>query len=426
MKGPTMKQKWIPLKKKMPYICEHLFGNRTAREINNELYAKHLTTSKNYSGRKCKGGLAIYLWTYNFLYLEYNVKRRNVSYTIIMSKSKDEIIKELLKKNKKLEKENKDLHDTIEITREILKKYKKEPTNKDVKDAIKSLGIKARIRNVLRYLGIARSSYYYKDKTKNINARYITIWHLMTLFFRLSKYFKRLGRGKLLPILNAACKLLKIKEISDYELKRTRELFNIKAELVFKRKRPNDPKKTDVKIPNLVGKNWHSDFPGKLLFTDVTYVYNGEEWLYVSLILDGYDFNPIGFAVSKNNDADLIIASLKSIKINIDGAILHSDHGAVYSSLVYNEFCKKHNIRISMGRVGKSLDNYPIEHFWCFLKMMSLWHIPEKKRTVPSIEKEIKDFTSWFIGFFRFGEGNKKQVNNLYNLLTEKCPTFFA
>ena len=92
-----------------------------------------------------------------------------------MSKSKDEIIKELLKKNKKLEKENKDLHDTIEITREILKKYKKEPTNKDVKDAIKSLGIKARIRNVLRYLGIARSSYYYKDKTKNINARYITI-----------------------------------------------------------------------------------------------------------------------------------------------------------------------------------------------------------------------------------------------------------
>ena len=344
-----------------------------------------------------------------------------------MSKSKDDIIKELLKENKKLKKENKDLHDTVDISRELLKKYKKEPSKKDVKDAIKSLGIKVRIKNVLYYLGFARSTYYHKNKDKTSNPRYTLIKGLMEMLFKANIYFKRLGRNKLLPILNIICEMLQIKQISMFELRRTKEIFKINAELAFKKKCPySDPKNTNVKIPNLVKENWHSDEPGKLLFTDVTYLYDGEKWLYVSLILDGYDFNPIGFAVSDKNDINLIINSLKSIKINIDGAILHSDHGAVYSSLIYNEFCKKHNIKISMGRIGKSLDNYPIEHFWCFLKMMCLWHIPNNKRTVSNIEKEINEFNSWFINFFKFNKTNKIQVNNLYNLLNKICPIFSA
>ena len=148
--------------------------------------------------------------------------------------------------------------------------------------------------------------------------------------------------------------------------------------------------------------------------------------MYISTVIDGYDFRPIGWAISRNNDAELIMNSLKSIKINIDGAIIHSDHGAVYSSHDYYEYCKKHNLKISMSGIGKSLENYPIEHHWTFLKTMCLWHIPYENRTLANVRKELNNFYSWFANFFKFNTNNENSINYLYNQINKSCPTFYA
>ncbi|SYV97003.1 Integrase-recombinase protein, partial [Mycoplasmopsis edwardii] len=47
---------------------------------------------------------------------------------------------------------------------------------------------------------------------------------------------------------------------------------------------------------------------------------------------------------------------------------MHSDRGSAYSSIDYIDKIKSLNGKISMSRIGNSLDNREIEYFFRYLK----------------------------------------------------------
>ena len=57
------------------------------------------------------------------------------------------------------------------------------------------------------------------------------------------------------------------------------------------------------------------------------------------------------FKIGINNDAKLVVDTIKDIKPR-DNLIIHSDHGAQYSSYQQIQLSKKHKFKISMGRVS--------------------------------------------------------------------------
>ncbi|MBO6073470.1 hypothetical protein J6P59_07830 [bacterium] len=61
------------------------------------------------------------------------------------------------------------------------------------------------------------------------------------------------------------------------------------------------------------------------------------------------------------NDAKLIIDSFTAIKHKLAGSIVHTDHGADYTSKSYQSMLNQCHAIQSMSRVGNSLDNCDIE-----------------------------------------------------------------
>ncbi|MCA8850998.1 DDE-type integrase/transposase/recombinase, partial [Mycoplasmopsis bovis] len=71
--------------------------------------------------------------------------------------------------------------------------------------------------------------------------------------------------------------------------------------------------------------------------------------------------------LSLYNDNSLVIDNIK--KVNFPkNFVIHSDHGSQYSSKEYLQLIERLNGKVSMSRIGNSLDNREIEYFFSVLK----------------------------------------------------------
>ncbi|WP_232952598.1 DDE-type integrase/transposase/recombinase [Mycoplasmopsis bovis] len=79
----------------------------------------------------------------------------------------------------------------------------------------------------------------------------------------------------------------------------------------------------------------------------------------------------LGFNLSLYNDNSLVIDNIK--KVNFPkNFVIHSDHGSQYSSKEYLQLIERLNGKVSMSRIGNSLDNREIEYFFQYLKLKCL------------------------------------------------------
>jgi putative transposase len=97
--------------------------------------------------------------------------------------------------------------------------------------------------------------------------------------------------------------------------------------------------------------------------------------------------------VSKNNDENLVLRTI--IKMNRTNFILHSDHGAQYSSKLVQNKLRELNSITSMGRVGNSLDNREIEYFFGCLKGEYLKQLKTAKMDFEAVKKHVDFYINW-------------------------------
>ena len=97
-----------------------------------------------------------------------------------------------------------------------------------------------------------------------------------------------------------------------------------------------------------------------------------------------------------NNDVKLIIDSFDSIKNKTKNVIVHSDHGACYTSSVFTEMLKKHHWTQSMSRVGNALDNRVVEFWFSILKTELIYNLNTKKISFKELENEIANFINYY------------------------------
>lgn len=146
--------------------------------------------------------------------------------------------------------------------------------------------------------------------------------------------------------------------------------------------------------PDLIQRNFKSDKPFNKIYTDVTFIpINGklDKFGYLSVAIDGFNQEVVGYSFSKNNNTKLVMDTMEKLEKGIvesEEVIIHSDHGSQYSSIEYLDFILKNKIKQSMSRVGNSLDNRPAEYFFSILKEE---YIRESyKYTFEEIENMIK------------------------------------
>ena len=78
-----------------------------------------------------------------------------------------------------------------------------------------------------------------------------------------------------------------------------------------------------------------------------------------------------GYALADHMRVSLVIDALAhahGVRGSLDGAIFLSDHGSVYTSQTFRNYCSSLGVRQSMGAVGTSADNALAESFNATLK----------------------------------------------------------
>ncbi|WP_411792532.1 IS3 family transposase [Corynebacterium macginleyi] len=125
-------------------------------------------------------------------------------------------------------------------------------------------------------------------------------------------------------------------------------------------------------MPDLVGRKFTAGEPNRVYVGDITYLpCKGGKNMYLATVIDTYSRKLAGYALADHMRVSLVIDALAhahGVRGSLDGAIFHSDHGSVYTSQAFRNYCSSLGVRQSMGAVGTSADNALAESFNATLK----------------------------------------------------------
>jgi putative transposase len=124
--------------------------------------------------------------------------------------------------------------------------------------------------------------------------------------------------------------------------------------------------------PNIVNRDFHATAMNQKWTSDITYVYTGEGWLYVAVIIDLYSRAVIGWSMNERMTQSFVCDALmmalwrRGFPKNV---ILHSDRGSQYCSHQYQGLMQQYSLISSMSRKANCWDNAPAESFFHTLKV---------------------------------------------------------
>lgn len=261
---------------------------------------------------------------------------------------------------------NKDIKESLKYSTKLSKKE----VVKLIEDSFTS---KDRI-NISCDIGISRSSYYdilrnddYGLYEESINNKLIedyknikkvldsdpypmgkrTVYMKMDLICGFHYSIRKIS--KLMRLNGSSCKI----RCSRQSIKENRELI-----------------KRNTK-PNILNRRFRLALPNQVKLTDVTYLKYGDNQIaYKSTIKDSVTGKIDACVVSDSNDLKLVLDTINQLdKVSyIDGALFHSDQGALYLNDCFQEKIKEKNLIQSMSKRGNSQDNASMESLFGHFK----------------------------------------------------------
>jgi transposase InsO family protein len=141
---------------------------------------------------------------------------------------------------------------------------------------------------------------------------------------------------------------------------------------IIRRKRPNYVKsKPEITAENILNRNFTAQKLNEKWLTDVTeFKYGNGEKLYLSAILDLKDKSIISYVIGRSNNNNLVFDTFDAAiqKYPDVKPLFHSDRGFQYTSKMFKARLDRAGMLQSMSRVGRCIDNGPMEAFWGTLK----------------------------------------------------------
>ncbi len=175
---------------------------------------------------------------------------------------------------------------------------------------------------------------------------------------------------------------------------------------VIRRKKKKYVKSTPEQIvENLLNREFTAEKSNEKWVTDVTEMKYGQgQKAYLSAILDLHDKSIVAYVLGHSNNNSLVFTTLDLALKAAPGTspMLHSDRGFQYTSWGFKRRLEAHGMTQSMSRVGKCIDNGPMEAFWGTLK--SEKYYLHKYQTFEALKKDIEDY----IHFYNYERLQKK------------------
>ncbi len=160
-------------------------------------------------------------------------------------------------------------------------------------------------------------------------------------------------------------------KVNKKRIARLMRVNNIKAK-TKRRFRVTTIENTKAKASeNILNKNFTSERENHIWTSDITYLWTQEGWLYLAVVMDVYSRKIVGWSLSINLSAELVLKALKMALLHRnppEGIIFHSDRGSQYTSIQLRQLLKSCKITQSMSSTGNCYDNAITESFFHTLK----------------------------------------------------------
>lgn len=151
---------------------------------------------------------------------------------------------------------------------------------------------------------------------------------------------------------------------------------------------------------NHLNRDFRAEAPNEKWLTDVTEFkyYEGTETqkIYLSAILDLYDRRIVAYKISEHNDLALAFQTFdEAINKEPDAhPLFHSDRGFQYTHKLFCNRLEKAGMLQSMSRVGRCIDNGPMEGFWGIIKREKYYR--RKFTSCSSLVEMIHDYIEYY------------------------------
>lgn len=179
-------------------------------------------------------------------------------------------------------------------------------------------------------------------------------------------------------------------------------------------------------VKNIVNRQFNTGIPGKVLLTDITYLYySSGKCAYLSTIKDGCTRQIPAYSLSNNMTVNLVTDTIHILKnnscyeINAE-ALVHSDQGTQYTSSGFQNLLKEEGFQQSMSRAGNCWDNAPQESF--FGHMKDEIHL-DQCQTFEELKEEIDSYIDYYNNYRYQWELKQMTPNEYYEYMqTGKFP----
>ena len=126
-----------------------------------------------------------------------------------------------------------------------------------------------------------------------------------------------------------------------------------------------------ARAENLLEQDFSAEVPNERWASDITYLWTGQGWLYLAVVMDLYSRRIIGWSMSRRINRHLVLDALNMAlgqRRPGENLIHHSDRGVQYLSDDFQALLKTNGITCSMSDKGSCYDNAVVESFFASLK----------------------------------------------------------
>lgn len=167
-------------------------------------------------------------------------------------------------------------------------------------------------------------------------------------------------------------------EASRVRVARLMKQASICSEHKKKYKATTDSKHDHPVAKNLLDRNFQPEEIGQAWVSDLTYIWTGQGWLYLTVIIDLAIRKVIGWALSHNMTAQCTTVAAWKMAIQhqpiTKELIFHSDRGVQYACAEFTQLIDlDQHVTQSMSRKGNCWDNAVAESFFKTLKVECLY-----------------------------------------------------
>lgn len=240
------------------------------------------------------------------------------------------------------------------------------------------------VRRQCELLGIARSTYYYKQVGESEENQ-----QLMLEIDRIYTESPFYGTRRITAVLN------RMPRWSEVDRKRVRRLMGLMGiEAIYPKPRLSKANELHPKYPYLL-KGFIVNRPNQVWSTDITYIPTLKGFVYLVAIMDWYSRYVLSWDVSNSLESSFCIKVLeRSIARYGKPEIFNSDQGSQFTDGKFTGILNQANVRISMDGRGRCWDNIFIERLWRSVKYEEVYL--KEYPTLPDARSSIEKYFRFY------------------------------